>query len=247
LTDGHRSANVAAMTLGYEYRSADQREADAYPLKSTIKIGCLSTANDPALGHWVRALQRNSYTNLTVILDSKQLSDGDLARWDERTGGRLPAIPYDAPTIEVSNHNDAAGMAQGFDVLLNCGTPRILKSGILNASKHGAICVHPGKLPDYRGCSVVEWALFNGDPVCNTAYLMQEAIDDGPIILVKPVGIQPGDSYTDIRVKTYLAGFDLMPHAVSILVSGATLQTPESKGRYWKPIDNASLSLVMAR
>ncbi len=51
------------------------------------------------------------------------------------------------------------------------GTIRCFKEGILNA--------HIGSLPEYRGRSVFEWAILNGDEPAITTFFVDEGIDTG--------------------------------------------------------------------
>ena len=90
------------------------------------------------------------------------------------------------PFYFVGNHNDDKTLrlinSLSVNVLLNAGTPRKLKPNIFDNVEHGCINVHPGLSPFYRGCSAVEWALFNDDKIGNTAHFMTEGYDEGNII-----------------------------------------------------------------
>lgn len=215
-----------------------------------MRIVALSSPTDPALGHWLRGLQRAGL-EFSVVLDLKPTSDKDAEIWQQRTEGRLQPIPLSkflpTPFYFVDDHNDSlcAELLRRLkpDLLLNCGTPRILKRDILEIPTIGVLGVHPGRLPEYRGCSCVEWALFNGDPVCNSAFLMREGIDDGPVVEIEEVPISKADSYIDIRVRTYEAGFNLMPKAIKTLQARGA-KAAISAGTYWKPIDGERLETV---
>ena len=61
---------------------------------------------------------------------------------------------------------------QKIDLLVNAGTPRILKSNLLKAPSIGVINCHPGILPDFRGCTCVEWAIYLDQPIGNTVHLI---------------------------------------------------------------------------
>ena len=57
------------------------------------------------------------------------------------------------PFFFIKNHNSLENIElinkRGIDLLINCGTPRILKATVLKAPKIGVLNCHPGILPDY--------------------------------------------------------------------------------------------------
>lgn len=218
-----------------------------------MRIGCMTTINEPMLGYWLTDLLPTG-AELVVIVDQLALSDADLARFQQRTEGRLPAIPlHQFPSVAVHfvpSHNapEMAALTRELklDLLLNCGTPRIIKKMTLAAPRIGVLNCHPGELPWYRGCTVVEWALFNGDRIANTAHLMTEDVDRGPVVIIAPVDVATSDSYVDIRVKTYRANCQLMAKAVAMLMEDETATVPPTiEGKYWKPIDDEKLGQIM--
>lgn len=99
------------------------------------------------------------------------------------------------------------------DVLINLGTPNILKEKTLAIPSVGVVNCHPGLLPQYRGCTCVEWSIYNGDPVGATCHFMTEGIDDGPIIAFAVMPVEAGTEYAKIRA-------DMVDHQVRTLISG---------------------------
>ena len=156
------------------------------------------------------------------------------------------------PFYFSKNHNSIENIelikSRGIDLLINCGTPHILKSKVLKAPKIGILNCHPGILPNYRGCTCVEWALYNGDPVGNTAHLMTENIDEGPIIYTKTLDINDNDCYTDIRIANYLDSINVMMEAIKVLKEEKIdiLNYPRN-GNYYKPIDDEKMAIIMEK
>jgi len=67
-------------------------------------------------------------------------------------------------------------------VIYRADTIRACRIGILNA--------HIGKLPMFRGRSVMEWTLLHGEQTGVTVFFLDEGIDTGPrIVLFEPVPI----------------------------------------------------------
>ncbi len=132
------------------------------------------------------------------------------------------------------------------DVLVNAGTPRILKTHLLRATPIGVLNCHPGLLPMFRGCSCVEWAIYHDQPVGNTIHLMSEGIDEGAVLLRDAVEITRDDDYVDVRVKVYEAGHSLMAVALKGLMEGSLDPAGEeqAEGNYYKPIPDELLAIV---
>ena len=110
--------------------------------------------------------------------------------------------------------------------------------------------VHPGILPEYRGCSAVEWAIFNDDKVGNTAHFMTEGYDEGPIIQSEWYEFPKDADYKSIRVRVYRDGCVLAGKALRVIRDSK--MTPcdgvaqdESKARYWDPIPEDKFNNVL--
>jgi hypothetical protein len=101
----------------------------------------------------------------------------------------------------------AMGVIYRNPVISRCGT------GILNA--------HIGRLPKYRGRSVMEWSLLCGDQTGVTVFFIDEGIDTGRrLILYEPVSIE---DFADLdAAKRHLFSQDarLYRRAVDLIAAG---------------------------
>lgn len=230
-----------------------------------MRFGFLAAANSPIIPHYVHASVQAGLRDLVIVEDGAIWTDVDLLRWNERTGGTLDSLAagygphYGAgeplPVLRVDNHNDPAAEAAmreaGIDCLVNAGTKRKVSSRIISMAKHGVVNVHPGRLPQYRGCTVVEWAIHNDDAVCNTAHFMDEGYDTGPIIDIECYTFPRGSSYQELRSAVYQSAALLLAKCLSRIA--ATGLTPseaqiqdESVAKYWKPIpDELQQAMVL--
>jgi methionyl-tRNA formyltransferase len=220
--------------------------------------GILGTLGSPLLGYTLRAFVAQGVPVGAVLLDTKGCSAKDLAIWEERTARRLPLVDLSEfaslqiPFYFLASHNspEVASLVNrlGLDVLINGGTPRILKAETLDAPRFGILNIHPGRLPDYRGCTCVEWAVYNDDEVFNSVHLMTKTIDGGPVVLAEGYLFSSTDNYVDLRVKVYRGGFDLLARAAEkVLREGITAvdSTPQAPGgNYYKPIPDELLAEV---
>ena len=222
------------------------------------RVALLTAAENPLSGYHLDSFLRRGCIPACVLVDRKTWSDKDLAIHAERTAGRLPPSvaermrgPFDV--VFVDNHNSPEAVEQlrmrGCAVVANAGTPRILKNAFLE-SFHAVINCHPGILPKYRGCTCMEWAVFNDDPIGNTAHLMTEGIDEGAVIRSAVLPLSVADDYVSTRVKVYLQACELLAevtHEVAIGAIDVSLLPQQSGGSYWKPIDADKLAAVVLK
>jgi methionyl-tRNA formyltransferase len=153
------------------------------------------------------------------------------------------------PVYFVANHNSSQTIdlcrSLGVNYLVNFGTKRIIKAELINAM-NGILNSHPGILPKYRGCTAVEWSIYNGDPVGATVHLMSPGIDEGPILFTRTMSVSRFEDYETIRTR-------MVYHQLTCLVDGMVKVTqnedyskslkPQEIGTYYKPI---SLDRLMA-
>ena len=226
------------------------------------RVALLCAAESPLGGYYVESFQRVGFMPACIVVDRKGWSEKDVAIHAERTGGRLPALTIESmrdrlhgacEVVFVENHNSPEGIRalidRGCEIVANGGTPRILKQAFL-ASFEAVINCHPGMLPKYRGCTCVEWAVFNDDPVGNTAHLMTEGIDEGAIIRSEALPLSAGDDYASTRVKIYLHACDLLARVtreVALRQIDVTALPPQPAGTYWKPIEPEKLEQVVSK
>ena len=215
-----------------------------------MKIGILSQYNHPFSGYVIRKI-KSKFDLECIILEKKGFNEKDKKIWYERTSNKLPNINIeDHNDIEikyVNNHSDISVeniiIKKNLDLLINLGTAGIIKKNIISSIAKGILNCHPGMLPDYKGCSCVEWALYNNDLVGNSCHLMTENIDDGPIIIREKINIQKNDSYQQIRRKVYMNSIDLQIKALKLLQNKSNFKSI-SGGTYYYPIEDKMMNEV---
>ena len=221
-----------------------------------MKFGYLSTLDNPLLPEFIKYSSLNNIKNIFVIIDTMGIKRKDHDIFKIRTDGKF-GDSYDLnqllkklndnsiPFYFVENHNsDKAKILYknlDLDCLLNAGTPRKISDIILKSIQKGVVNIHPGILPAYRGCSCVEWAILNDEPVGNTAHFMDSGYDTGPIILSEDYTFPKNSKYTDIRNSVYINGCKLAARVLKGIENNefnkenCTFQS-NSEGRYWGPI-----------
>lgn len=222
-----------------------------------MKFGFLSTLESLILPYMVNYAINEKIKNISIFLDAKGISDKNKFIWMKRTGGLFGDFKspnnslfkiknYSIPFYFVDNHNsiDAIKLYKKLkiDCLFNAGTPRKISNEVLNldAIPQGVVNIHPGILPQYRGCSSVEWAILNDDPIGNCVHFMDKNYDTGPIICDEKYNFVNEKNYIDIRNKVYLSGCKLAAKALKKIQIGEinihnAQKQDDNIARYWDP------------
>src|SRR5207249_2905334 len=114
-------------------------------------------------------------------------------RPDEAEPVRDFCAHHHIPMVEVATTTDPVALqaieAIKPDLLVHAGAG-LVRQPLLVLSRLGMINAHMGLLPLYRGLNVTEWTAFNGDPIGCTVQMIDQGIDTGDIIIVRPVDVR---------------------------------------------------------
>ena len=84
----------------------------------------------------------------------------------------------------------------------------------LNRYPQGILNMHGGTIPEYRGASVLHWAIINGEQRLGiTWHEMVEAVDAGPVWAESTIPIPTKASASDLRIDMIAEGIRLFPNA----------------------------------
>ncbi len=237
-------------------------------MKNKFNIGLLSTINQPLLPLFLSFLIKENFKNIVVICDNKKNNLIKNNRiWLERTGGKLgkykdidtSVYKINYPKISffsVDDHNSDKTIqlvnTLSLDILLNVGSPRKMKKNLINSVLHGIINVHPGLLPQYRGCCAVEWAIYNNEKVGNTAHFINEEYDSGNIILSEWYKFPVDSDHKFIRSKVYYKGAILAAKTLRHIFKNKIkpndgIPQDNKISKYWNVIPDNKFSKVTKR
>ena len=91
-------------------------------------------------------------------------------------------------------HKISIGIINSFDLILD---PCIVEN-----SQIRILNVHSGKLPEYRGANVLNWAIINGEEYIGvTFHLVDRSIDTGPIIFASKLKINKVDTALTLQKR----------------------------------------------
>ncbi len=205
--------------------------------KQKLNLALLMVDGSPIGLSYLSALLKNKIT-LSCIILSTQYKITDLAietvnvrskktfAWEKNIAVLLQdqAIPVYYTATHNSKFTIEMLRKHKIDVAMLGGTG-IIKQATIDAPKWGIVNVHPSMLPDYKGCSAVEWAIYNDDAVGATGHFLTEEIDVGDIIARGEVSVVLGDLYHDVRRKAY------ENQAVVLVKTLRALEHPQAKKR----------------
>ena len=130
--------------------------------------------------------------------------------------------------------------------LIVLGGTDILQDSLLQKAAKGVLNCHPGLLPEYRGCSCVEWSILNDDPVGAACHLATKKIDAGPVIYQEPMTVFRSDDYASIRTRMISHLAHVMTSGVKkILTKPAGWPAPSAAGTYYHVIDEENMLKVL--
>lgn len=233
-------------------------------MSDKFRVAIFTTIDSPLLSTLLENLIINTLADIVVICDSKRISEKNRIIWSQRTGGLFKKVDLidsniykiskaSIPFYFVNNHNDEETLNLinflSVDVILNGGTPRKLKKHILDGTRYGAVNIHPGILPYYRGCTAVEWAIYNNHKVGNTAHFMTEDYDEGNIIYSEWYKFKTNSDYKSIRIKVYQKGIILAAKTLRLIfekkfTSIDAIPQNNKFAKYWDPIPEDKLIKV---
>jgi len=146
------------------------------------------------------------------------------------------------PAGAIGDINDAQSLQQlsaiGPDLILSVRFGQILKSNVLAIPKHGAINLHSGLLPSYRGVMATFWSMFNGeaDYGCTLHRITDEQIDRGEWLDELRLPLDLHRDYFSNTLALYQPGANLLLQAVKAIASGRKLVAQhqcDKRGRYY--------------
>lgn len=107
------------------------------------------------------------------------------------------------------------------DLIIVAGTRKINKD-IFGNSRFGAINMHSGILPYYRGADSEFWALCNNEPekIGVSIHFLDEALDTGDVILQASQDVTESDDHKSLRMKNIMLGAQKMVEAIDMIESG---------------------------
>ncbi len=163
----------------------------------------------------------------------------------------LRGLGLSVETVADVNHADFLASLAKLDpeLLLIAGFSQIFRPPLLVAARHGAINLHGGRLPEYRGGSPLNWQMIMGEAEAGISVLRVDAgIDSGPLLAEARIPIADGDTIATLHDKANAAFPGLVLAAIAALERGETgIPQDAARAAYWHQRADADGRLCPAR
>jgi methionyl-tRNA formyltransferase len=151
---------------------------------------------------------------------------------DARRGATPPdAIAALAGELGVPVFTEHDDIPVAADVGLAVGYPHAIPAAVLGRCRDGALNLHMGPLPHYRGSKTLVHAILNGESRYGVSlHYMDAALDTGDVVAVRWMDL-PGDRTAEqITDQLVELGFDLVEEHLPRLLGGGRLPAvPQSE------------------
>src|SRR6185369_9571444 len=119
------------------------------------------------------------------------------------------------------------------DLMILAYVTQIVPLALAEVPRLGSICFHPSLLPRYRGGSAINWALIAGERETGVSVFWVDAgIDTGPLLLQRPVPIDPDDSAGSLYYgKIVPAGVAVVLDSVASIDAGRAPRIVQDESR----------------
>lgn len=88
------------------------------------------------------------------------------------------------------------------DIFIIVSYGKILPLELLDIPPLKTINVHFSLLPKYRGAAPIQYALLNGETTSGTTiFILDEKVDNGPVLVKKELGIEAADTFSTLAQK----------------------------------------------
>jgi methionyl-tRNA formyltransferase len=164
-----------------------------------------------------------------------------LTRPDAAVGRRGTPVPspvallaeeHGIPVLKPAKPNSAefvselAGFAPEACAVVAYGA--LLRDELLAVPTHGWINLHFSLLPAWRGAAPVQAAIAAGDAVTGaTTFLIEPALDSGPVYGVVTETIRPADTAGDLLGRLAVSGAGLLEATMDGIADGALVPVPQ--------------------
>lgn len=211
-----------------------------------------------AIEYLIRAFEEGIDFSAVLIIRNEKAAEQIKRIITERTGGlyqfkdfyklmegkRIPSY-----FIKSINSPEAVALIKelGIDILL-LGGPEIVKEEAIKAPRRGILNCHPSDIARFRGCSNVEWAIYEDYPIRISCHFISKEVDAGPLVYQGRFDYLPGMTYAEIRTGIIYAQARTMIEGVKKLRANPLMPlTTPPQGEYRKVIRSPEIDVVMEK
>lgn len=182
----------------------------------------------------IAVLASGSGTNLQALLDTPTVRPHIATVISDRPEAtalrRAERAGIDRVVVRYADHPDRTSFSEALaDAVLDSGAEGVVLAGFMRVLAPvfvdrfpGRILnIHPSLLPAFPGARAVEAALEHGVKVTGvTVHLVDEKVDNGPIIAQVPVEVLPGDTADTLHERIQAEEHRVYPEVVEAFIAG---------------------------
>jgi len=139
-------------------------------------------------------------------------------------------IPVFAPpTLKDRGFRESVSAAQP-DVFIVDSYTKLIPKDVLTIPRLGAFNFHPGKLPQYRGAHVLNWAMINGEgKITLTVHEMNERFDCGSVVMEEEIEVSFLDDIKSVFEKVASTGEGMLKKLIEDIKNNRLSLTPQTE------------------
>lgn len=126
------------------------------------------------------------------------------------------------------------------DIIFSVYYPKIFPKRLIEIPRLGAVNVHPGDLPYYRGRFAIPWAILNGETeITVSMHYIDDKVDSGDVIVKSKFEILPQETGFQLYLRAMHKAADLVISTFESLINGELKRIPQlGYGTYYSYLDN---------
>ncbi len=178
----------------------------------------------------LQALVRSPHSVIGVLTqpDRPKGRGQQLAPGPVKAAAVAAGIPVAQPQTLKTEAGREALMAWRPDVLVVVAYGLILPAAVLAIPRLGCVNIHASLLPRWRGAAPIQRAILAGDEETGTTImLMDTGLDTGPVLLQRPMRIEPDDTGGSLHDRLAAQGAEVIVEALEGLAAGKLHPRPQ--------------------
>jgi methionyl-tRNA formyltransferase len=134
---------------------------------------------------------------------------------------------YQPRSLKESHEQEILANLQA-DVMVVAAYGLLLPYAVLHAPRLGCINIHPSLLPRWRGAAPIQRTIFAGDTeTAITIMQMDEGLDTGPMLLVKPYTLTENETSQTLHDKLAKLGAQALLETLALLSQDKITPKPQ--------------------
>lgn len=185
---------------------------------------------EPALPSLRRFIESPRH-DVVAVLTRPDAAAGRRGRPAPSPVARL-AIEHDIPVLRPDKPNSDEFVAELTELAPECcavvAYGALLREPLLAVPVHGWVNLHFSLLPAWRGAAPVQAAIAAGDTVTGaTTFLIEPALDSGPVYGVVTETVRPTDTAGDLLERLSVSGAELLETTLDGIADGTLTPVPQ--------------------